>query len=237
MKKKASSGESGQETGDRGQEAPQAASLKPQAHPALRVIGIDAATTKSGYAAIDIVDGNQVLVECGVAKAKAKAPMNDRLEEMFTDLGALVAEFVEKLEPPARVIVAIERGYVSPETLNNALPMGMAFCCAVLAAGSARSDLKAGVTMEIVEVSPGEVKVAGCGKGNANKEAMREGVMRRLSLNALPPEDAADACAVAMAGWKKAGQGSGTGHQAAVKTRKKREPGGSGKTKKGAVTA
>ena len=217
---------------------PQAASLTPrtpQAVPVLRLIGLDAATKKSGYAAIDVINGGAgfVLVECGVATARGKV-MHERLPEMFNDLGDRVAEFVRGLGEDGaggtvgtggRVIVSVERGYVSPRTLNNAIPMGAAFACAVLAAESARSDLRPGVRLEIVEVSPSEVKAAGCGSGRGDKGAMRAGVMHRLGLDESPPEDAADAIAVALAGWKKA-SGKDIHHRGAENAEEDREEGG-----------
>jgi len=54
------------------------------------------------------------------------------------------------------------------------------------------------------EVSPAEVKKAVTGRGRAEKEQVQQMIRILLGLSALPPADAADALAVAVAGATRA---------------------------------
>jgi len=165
----------------------------------IRIIGFDPATERSGYAVIDVIDGSPSLIECGVARAKGKT-MESRLPEMLDDLGEIGARHVRELPEGSRVVFAIEKGYVSGKTLNNAIPMGAALAVAVLAAESCRSELPPGVEMVIVTVAPSQAKKAATGNGSAEKEQVRAGVAAMFDLGSSPPSDAADAIAVALAG-------------------------------------
>jgi crossover junction endodeoxyribonuclease RuvC len=54
----------------------------------------------------------------------------------------------------------------------------------------------------MVEFTPGQVKQALTGYGNADKHEVQQAVARELNLESIPkPDDAADALAVALTAW------------------------------------
>ncbi len=148
------------------------------------ILGIDPGTATTGYGLItEDADGNARLLRCGAILTPAHTPMAQRLQSIYNDLNALLAEW----RPAA---LAVEELFFS-RNVTTALAVGQARGVVLLAAA------QAGVA--IFEYKPAEVKQALVGYGGADKRQMQEMVKIMLGLDAVPrPDDAADAVAIAI---------------------------------------
>jgi crossover junction endodeoxyribonuclease RuvC len=160
----------------------------PAALPAAadRVLGIDPGLSLTGYGCVDIVPGRYEprLIEAGVVRLKARAPMAFRLAQLYEDLTALIDEL-----RPRRMVV--EQLFSHYRHVRTAILMGHARGV-VLLAGESRG-------VEIGELQPTEVKKAVAGDGHATKLQVQQAVMTQCRLDTAPsPPDVADAIAIAL---------------------------------------
>ena len=95
-----------------------------------------------------------------------------------------VTEFIGKYEPDC---VAIE-GVFYCKNVKTAVVLGQARGAAIAGCG----------TLSIYEYAPRRVKQAVTGTGRAHKQQIGHMVVRLLNLSSEPPEDAADALAIAI---------------------------------------
>ncbi|MFB3137871.1 MAG: crossover junction endodeoxyribonuclease RuvC [Phycisphaerales bacterium] len=152
----------------------------------MRVLGIDPGLRLTGYGCVELRPNVQepALVEAGVLRLKAKAPMAFRLGQLYDDLTALLDE----LRPN---IMVVEQLFSHYRHVRTAILMGHARGV-VLLAGESR-----GVTID--ELLPTEVKKAIAGNGHATKVQMQQAIMSQCRLAELPsPPDVADAIAIAL---------------------------------------
>jgi crossover junction endodeoxyribonuclease RuvC len=148
------------------------------------VLGVDPGTAVTGYGVVRRgADGAVSLVECGVVRTDARAPLPERLRDIH--LG--IAEVIERARPAA---LAVEGVFYS-KNARSALILGHARGAVLLAAA-----LKG---LPVAEYPPAEVKSAVVGAGRATKEQVGRMVQTLLRLRAVPtPHDAADGVAVAL---------------------------------------
>ena len=147
-----------------------------------RIIGLDTALRCTGWGMLD-VRGNQLkAVDCGVIKNSPKTAISDCLRR----LAGGVRELVELYHP---AIAVIEGGFFC-RNVKTAMVLGSArgVVIAVLA--------EAGIPIH--EYAPRRVKQAVVGFGAATKEQIQRMVATQLALTSPPPEDAADALAIAI---------------------------------------
>ncbi len=152
------------------------------------IIGIDPGVSRCGYGVVARLSGGRfVAVAYGVITTSPSDPMPERLLSIATELDALVAEY----KPSG---MAVERVLFS-NNARTAMSVGQANGLALVAAARHR--------VPVVEYSPNEVKLAVCGDGAADKQAVQAMVTRLLGLGEIPrPPDAADALALALThGW------------------------------------
>lgn len=150
--------------------------------PRIRLLGIDPGSRVTGYGILD-TDGQQSRhVASGVIKPLHAGEGAARLEVIYNEIGALIAEFT-----PAEM--AIERVFVS-RNADSALKLGQARAAAICATF--------GTDMPVYEYAAREVKQAIVGKGNAEKEQIQHMVRVLLSLDEQLPMDASDALGVAL---------------------------------------
>lgn len=145
-------------------------------------MGVDPGSHRLGYGAVYRKGNRYVHVAHGVARAPAGAPLPERLR--------VIAEILE--EAIARVrpnVVAIEQAFFHRDA-HAALVIGHARGVAMLLAA------RAGVT--VVEYPPALVKRSVVGNGRADKDQVNGMIRAILGLAEPPPEDAADALAVAI---------------------------------------
>lgn len=160
----------------------------------MRVLGIDPGTAITGYAIVEEKGADAHLIAIGVIKTPAKAPLPQRLQKIYQDLQAIIAEH----QPAA---AAVEELFFSRNT-RTAMAVGHARGVTLLALANASAVVDAPAEsggLDIAEYTPMEVKQAVTGYGNADKRQVQEMVRRLLHLSEIPkPDDAADAAAVAL---------------------------------------
>ncbi len=161
------------------------------------MFGIDPGTHRCGYGAVIRRGSRFVHVAHGVVRAPATASLPERLRAVADGLEAALAE----VRPG---VVAIEQAFVKIDP-HAALVIGHARGVAMLMA--ARAGLP------VVEYPPALVKRTVVGSGRADKAQVAGMIRAILGLTEAPPEDAADALAVAIC------HASTTGLAAAVKRR------------------
>jgi crossover junction endodeoxyribonuclease RuvC len=149
------------------------------------VLGIDPGTAVTGYGVVR-GDGaaNPALVECGVIRTRARAPLARRLHEIHEG----VVELIARHRPD---VLAVEDVFYA-KNVRTTLVLGHARGV-ILLAGEQH-----GVRIE--ELTPTSVKKAIVGTGSATKEQVQFMLTRLLRLKSAPqPSDAADGVAAALA--------------------------------------
>ena len=147
-----------------------------------RVLGIDCGSNATGYGLIDSDGRASAMVVSGVIRTRPRAPFPERLCRISHSLRELI-----EIHSPAEV--AIE-GVFHSVNARSALQLGHVRGVALLVAAEAN--------LPIYEYSPLQVKSSVVGYGRAEKMQVQEMVKLLLRLDARPPEDAADALAVAL---------------------------------------
>src|SRR4051794_37980275 len=157
----------------------------------MLTLGIDPGTAIMGYGLVEggvsvsgAVDRDDLtLVEYGVLRTPANAPLIERLPLLYDGLHELIKEY----KPSA---MGIEQLFFN-KNVRTALSVGHARGVAILAAAHAG--------MPVGEYTPLQVKQAVVGYGRASKEQVQSMVKILLHMDHIPqPDDAADALAVAI---------------------------------------
>jgi len=156
------------------------------------VLGVDPGTSATGYGVVDRgAAGTLRLVECGVIRPPAGAPLAVRLQAIFEELVALIARHGPD-------VVAVESVFVA-KNVRSALVLGHARGVILLAAAQAGLD--------VAEYPPATIKKAVTGAGAATKAQIQLMVAHILRLKTPPqPSDAADGVAVALTHAVRAGR-------------------------------
>jgi crossover junction endodeoxyribonuclease RuvC len=147
------------------------------------VLGIDPGVRCTGYGVVANRDGAVTLVECGVIRTESRAPLVERLRDIYDGIThVLVRHAIEE--------AAIERVFHGKNAATSLL-LGHARAAAMLAATLHH--------VPVAEYSATQVKTAVAGTGRATKEQIQYMVQQLLRLRTRPrPADAADGVAVAM---------------------------------------
>lgn len=146
-----------------------------------RVLGLDPGSIRYGYGIIDAAGVEMQALEFGVLTAPANWPLHRRLAR----IGQQLALVLEEHRP---TVCAMEAGYLGS-------------FAATLALGAARGVggfVSTTHGADVVEYAPMTVKQRCAGSGKVQKFVLADVVALRLHLDAHPPEDAADALAVAI---------------------------------------
>lgn len=148
------------------------------------VLGVDPGTAVTGYGVVTRGgDGVVALQECGVVRTQSRAPLPERLRDIYEG----VLDVMER-HPPS--VVAVE-GVFYGKNARTAVVLGHARGAILLAAALRQ--------IPVAEYPPAEVKSAVAGTGRATKEQVGLMVARLLKLRSAPyPADAADGVAVAL---------------------------------------
>ena len=150
----------------------------------MRILGIDPGLNTTGYGVLDFSSRQPRLVEAGVVRGKAGAPLAERVKEIHDG----VAETIATLRPE---VLAIEELYSHYDRPTTAILMGHARGVIVLAAAQAG--------IPVTSYPSTQIKKTITGNGHAAKWQMQEAIRRELNLPALPePPDVADALAIAL---------------------------------------
>ena len=156
------------------------------------MLGVDPGTTATGYGVVERPEaGPSRLIECGVIRPPARAPLERRLAAIFEELTSLILRH----RPDA---MAIEDVFVS-KNVRSALVLGHARGVILLAASTA------GVS--VAQYPPAVIKKSVVGTGAATKEQVQRMIAQLLRLKNPPsPSDAADGVAVALTHCLRAGR-------------------------------
>ncbi len=149
----------------------------------MRILGIDPGTGRLGFGVVDSHRGTVKLVDAGIITTPAHTPTNERLEDIYDSLTAIIAE-----TKPDKV--AIEKLFFA-RNVTTAMSVAEARGVALLAAQKAK--------LPIEEYTPLQIKQSITGYGKADKKQVQEMVRIQLGLAKVPkPDDAADALAAAI---------------------------------------
>ena len=147
------------------------------------VLGVDPGIANTGYGVVRSEGSRLDAIQYGVIETHAAAPLEQRLTEVFSDIGDLIDRFQVQA-------VAVEDLYFGAN-VSSALAVGQARGVVLLAAGQHGVPVRA--------YTPQQVKAAVCGSGRADKQQVARMVAKLLALPSPPkPDHAADALAVAV---------------------------------------
>lgn len=147
------------------------------------ILGIDPGYGRCGFGVIEVNGQDIKVVDYGVSTTSAGAELGNRLAEISRDL----EELLEIHKPD---VVAVEKLFFAT---NAKTAMAVAEARGAILLTCARAG------MNVVEITPNQVKVALTGNGRADKRAVWEMVMRLGNLTNSPKlDDASDALAIAM---------------------------------------
>jgi crossover junction endodeoxyribonuclease RuvC len=159
-------------------------------HRALVIVGVDPGLHKTGYAALFANGRHPVIGEAGVLVTDERAEFTARLQHLHRDAQALFKD----LRPD---VVFLEDLFVHQRFPRTAILLGHARAAIVLAAAAADA--------RVVTLAPSAVKQAVAGSGRAAKQQVQLAVSRLLGVRRLADSHAADALALAYAGFSRVG--------------------------------
>jgi crossover junction endodeoxyribonuclease RuvC len=160
-------------------------------------LGIDPGTRHLGWGVVR-QEGNRMWhVAHGVIHTDASRPLADRLTAIDRELSRVVQSF--------RPVVGSVESLFFHKDAQAAAKLGHARGVVLL--GLAREDV------EIVEFAPAQVKRIVTGRGRADKRQVALMIRTLLSLDEVPPSDAADALALAVTYLRRAPLEQALGHR------------------------
>jgi crossover junction endodeoxyribonuclease RuvC len=148
-----------------------------------RILGVDPGSRVTGYGIVEEARGELRVVDCGVIRADAGAPVSERYLAIHDALAVLIGRHRPE-------VVAVESLFFC-KNASSAIKLAQVRGVVLLAAAEAG--------LETYEYAPRRVKQAVVGRGSAAKVQVQEMVKVLLGLAEVPqPADAADALAVAI---------------------------------------
>tara|TARA_B100001250_G_C19363796_1_gene598854 strand:+ start:98 stop:562 length:465 start_codon:yes stop_codon:yes gene_type:complete len=150
----------------------------------VRIIGIDPGLARVGYGIIEVVEGKNIMMDCGIIETHSTQREENRLIEISTDLSSIITKW-----SPTSAAVEKFFFYRSSTTISVVQARG------VILMTLGRHNLS------IQEFPPMQIKLAVTGYGHSGKDDVLRSVMHELNLTSAPkPDDAADALAIALTG-------------------------------------
>lgn len=147
-----------------------------------RVLGIDCGSNATGYGIIDSEGHSFRVIDSGIISTIARFPFPERLKQIADSLRTL-------MQTHSPDVMAVEEIFYSVN-VKSLIKLGQVKGVVLLAAADAG--------LAVHEYSPLEIKSSVVGYGRAEKSQVQQMVKALLGLKRLPPEDAADALAVAI---------------------------------------
>lgn len=149
----------------------------------MLALGIDPGTAICGFGFVEQVQGRLIAKNYGAITTSPKARMQDRLLKIYSELD----ELIKKFQPE---VMGVEKLFFG-RNATTAIPVGQARGVVLLCAAQNNLD--------VVEITPNEVKMSITGYGGATKEQVIYMVTKILNLAEPPkPDDTADALAIAI---------------------------------------
>lgn len=149
----------------------------------MLALGIDPGTAICGYGLVEQSQGRLIAKTYGAITTSPQARMQDRLLKIYMELDIIVKKFQPE-------VIGVEKLFFGKNS-TTAIPVGQARGIILLCAAQNNLDL--------VEITPNEVKMSITGYGGATKEQVIYMVTKILNLAEPPkPDDVADALAIAI---------------------------------------
>ncbi len=150
-----------------------------------RIIAIDPALTKTGYAVVEANErGDISLLEGGIVTTKP----SDSLERRLAIINRTLTEIIDEFNPNEMAIEDLHSRY---RNLKTAIVMAHARGVALLTAGNA--------DIGVHNYEPTRIKTVVAGSGRADKDQVMRAVNMRLALpNPITQTDVADAIGIAI---------------------------------------
>ena len=145
-------------------------------------LGIDPGLRATGFGVISSSADKLHYISSGVIRAPSDLPMGDRLKVIFES----IVEIISRYQPTE---AAIEKVFVNVNPQSTLL-LGQARGVALCAIATCQ--------VSSAEYTALQIKQAVVGHGHAEKQQVQEMIQRMLSLESVPPSDAADALACAI---------------------------------------
>ena len=150
----------------------------------MLALGIDPGTAICGYGFVEQTQGKIFAKNFGAITTNPKMRMQDRLLKIYDELTNLIKKFQPE-------VIGVEKLFFGRNS-TTAVPVGQARGIVLLCAAQNNLDL--------VEITPNEVKMSITGYGGADKKQVIYMVTKVLNLSEPPkPDDTADALAIAIA--------------------------------------
>jgi crossover junction endodeoxyribonuclease RuvC len=169
--------------------APEIRALLPLASDEI-ILGIDPSLRSTGFGILRAAKPHPQMLASGVIPC----PAGWAHSRCLMNIAQALRDVIRQHKPTVCVI----EGLFYAQNLQTALTMGEARGAAMVAAAEGG--------MQMYEIAPRKVKQAIVGYGAAQKIAVAKMVQRMLRLPELPPPDAADALALALAHLQSTGR-------------------------------
>jgi len=157
----------------------------------FRVVGVDPGLAATGFAVVEARDRKGVAQVWDTISTSQSDPLPQRLRHIFID-------FMEILKQWNARILVIEDAYVMQRFPKAALQLGAVRGVLKLAAALEE--------MDVIELTPTEVKVALTGNGRAPKEQVEKTVRKLCTIQGeIKTTHASDALALAIVGLSRCG--------------------------------
>jgi crossover junction endodeoxyribonuclease RuvC len=149
------------------------------------ILGIDPGIGRMGYAIVKTENNKTQLLDCGCITTPPKTDEPQRLLEIKKDLDTII----KKWKPE---VLSIESLFFATNA-KTAMSVGQARGVAIVTAAE--------YGLQIIEITPLQVKMAITGYGKAEKSQVQKMLLTIFGIKKVPkPDDAADAAAIAWAG-------------------------------------
>jgi crossover junction endodeoxyribonuclease RuvC len=150
----------------------------------MRILGIDPGLRLTGYGVLDYHVLRPRLIDAGVVRLKPKTSLADRLVELETVLGEIIAEH----KPAVCAVEQLYSNYAHPRTA-----ILMAHARGVILLVARRHGLR------VEQFAANRIKQSLTGHGHAAKGQVQRAIQSVFNLKDPPePPDVADALAVAL---------------------------------------
>ena len=148
------------------------------------MIGIDPGLARVGYGIIDDIEGQKVMIDCGIIETQSTQKEELRLLEISNDLTAIINQWSPDY-------AAVEKFFF----YRSSRTIGVVQARGVIMMTLGKHNLS------IQEFPPMQIKLAVTGYGHSDKDEVLKSVMHELNITSPPkPDDASDALAIALTG-------------------------------------
>lgn len=147
------------------------------------ILGIDPGLASTGFGAIRCDKATPSIIKCGYIKTSVKAPVSNRLFQIYSDINQLI----RSINPD---LVAIENVFSLVRYPKAGILLGGVLGIIYL------SVCQNNVSM--IEITPKEVKNSLTGYGGASKYQIKEAIKNLLNMTDVKSFHASDALAIAL---------------------------------------